>query len=272
MNKYLDGWKCEEAVCFAVGGYKSIKHIESILEDTPVDFAYDGDRSPQWTQDDVEELNRASAALGSAEDLLEALYHSVEIAIEHFHFAEKCEHAHMGHMLPEDLVLEQPEEHTEIELYRYKPDTPLKEIKIKKKSFAIWLHMLGELKMAEKVCPDLNVSEVLKGRDQARSSTLSDFSNMFQGENSSYLGIDEEQIPDNLYLALSLYKQAWHDLPDDMRKPLKSELEDLLKQNGLTDNAELINSIIKVSTPNNVKLGGKQSPDLKPWKPVEQRK
>ena len=97
MNKYLDGWKCEEAVCFAVGGYKSIKHIESILEDTPVDFAYDGDRSPQWTQDDVEELNRASAALGSAEDLLEALYHSVEIAIEHFHFAEKCEHAHMGH-------------------------------------------------------------------------------------------------------------------------------------------------------------------------------
>ena len=73
-------------------------------------------------------------------------------------------------------------------------------------------------------------------------------------------------------MALSLYKQAWHDLPDDMRKPLKSELEDLLKQNGLTDNAELINSIIKVSTPNNVKLGGKQSPDLKPWKPVEQRK
>ena len=272
MNKYLDGWKCEEAVCFAVGGYKSIKHIESILEDTPVDFAYDGDRSPQWTKDDVEELNRASAALGSAEDLLEALYHSVEIAIEHFHFAEKCEHAHMGHMLPEDLVLEQPEEHTEIELYRYKPVTPLKEVKIKKKSFAIWLHMLGELKMAEKVCPDLNVSEVLKRRDHARSSSPSDLSNLFQGENSSYLGIDEEQIPDNLYLALSLYKQAWHDLPDDMRKPLKSELEDLLKQNGLTDNAELINSIIKVSTPNNVKLGGKQSPDLKPWKPVEQRK
>ena len=85
------------------------------------------------------------------------------------------------------------------------------------------------------------------------------------------LGIDEEQIPDNLYFALSLYKQAWHELPDDMRKPLKKDLENLLKQKGLT-NSELINSIIKVSTPNNVKLGGKQSPNLKPWKPIEQRK
>ena len=90
-------------------------------------------------------------------------------------------------------------------------------------------------------------------------------------EQELLLGLDEEQIPNNLYFALSLYKQAWHDLPDDMRKPLKKELVNLLEQKGLT-NSELINSIIKVSTPNSVKLGGKQSPDLKPWKPIEQRK
>lgn len=271
MNRYIDGWLCEEAVCFVVGNYKSIAHIESIIENTPVKVAFDGDSFPDWTKEEESELSRAEIALPLARELLEALYHSVEIAIEHFIYSEKCEHANHGHILPEDLIFEQPTEFTEIELYRYIPDTPLKEVKIKKRSFAIWLYKLGERSMSEKACPEIEVRQLLEERELNKTSSsdiVRAFSSDFEG---TLLGLDEEQIPDNLYWALSLYKQAWHDLPSDMCKPLKSDLEKLLRQSFGLSNSTLINSIIKVSTPKGVTLGGKQNPLLKPWQPKEKR-
>ena len=84
MNRYIDGWLCEEAVCFVVGNYESIAHIESIIENTPVTVAFDGESFPDWTKEEESELSRAEIALPLARELLEALYHSVEIAIEHF--------------------------------------------------------------------------------------------------------------------------------------------------------------------------------------------
>ncbi|MBJ2128048.1 hypothetical protein JC525_03775 [Alteromonas sp. IB21] len=271
MNRYIDGWICEEAVCFVVGNYESIAHIESIIENTPVDTAFDGDSFPDWTKEEANELAKAEKALPLARELLEALYHSVEIAIEHFNYLEKCEHANHGHILPEDLIFEQPSEFTEIELYRYTPDTPLNEVKIKKRSFAIWLYKLGERSMSEKAYPELNVSETLK-ESQSNNTSLEEISKLFTFKtNETLLGFDEEQIPDNIYLALSLYKQAWHELPNDMCKPLKTDLEKLLRDRGIENNA-LISSIIKVSTPEGVTLGGKQHPSLKPWQPIEKRK
>ena len=84
------------------------------------------------------------------------------------------------------------------------------------------------------------------------------------------LGLDEDEIPDLLYYALSLYKEAWRGLPSNMRTPIKSELETVLKEKGLTKPAH-IDAVIKVSIPNGITLGGKQSPELTDWKPLHKR-
>ncbi len=272
MNRYIDGWLVEEAVCFAVGNFESIAQIERTIDNSVVNVSYDRDSFPNWTKEDEKVLAEAEKALPQAKELLEALYHSVDIAIEHFNFAEKCTYANHGHILPEDLVFEQPAETTEIELYRYQPDIPKEKVKIKKRSFAIWLYKLGEHAMSEKVYPKLNVREVLKEREGSKVHILDIAKNFTADGDESLLGLDEEQIPENLYLALSLYKQAWHELPSDMCKPLKTDLEKLLKQRFGLANSTLINSIIKVSTPDGVTLGGKPNPSLKPWQPIEKRK
>lgn len=109
-------------------------------------------------------------------------------------------------------------------------------------------------------------AEVNGGSENGQDSEHAD-----QNYQNELLGLDEEEIPDRLYLALSLYKEAWHHLPDNMRPPTKPELETVLKEKGLTKSAQ-INAIIKVSTPNGVELGGKQNPKLTPWKPLYKRK
>jgi hypothetical protein len=80
----------------------------------------------------------------------------------------------------------------------------------------------------------------------------------------------EDDIPDLLYLALSLFEQAWKDLPSDMNKPNKTQLTKLLKEMDVTEQ-KTIDSLIKVSTPNNIILGGRAKLNLKDWKPMSKR-
>jgi hypothetical protein len=83
--------------------------------------------------------------------------------------------------------------------------------------------------------------------------------------------LDEEDIPNLLYFAYSLYEQAWKSLPIDMNRPNKPQLSKLLNEMGITAQ-KTIDSIIKVSTPNNVVLGGKSKSNLKSWTPISKRK
>jgi hypothetical protein len=79
-----------------------------------------------------------------------------------------------------------------------------------------------------------------------------------------------DNLPDDLYFAFSLFNEAWRDIPPDMKKPTKEQLTSQLTQKGLSIK-KTIDAIIKVSTPNNVNLGGKQKSDLKDWAPKDER-
>lgn len=81
---------------------------------------------------------------------------------------------------------------------------------------------------------------------------------------------NEDDVPDLLYLAHSLFDEAWRNFPKDMNKPSKEQLSEILKIKGITEAAS-IDAIIKVSTPNNVVLGGKKRPGFIEWKPKNKR-
>jgi len=82
--------------------------------------------------------------------------------------------------------------------------------------------------------------------------------------------INKDDTPNSLYFAYTLFEEAWKDLPANMKKPTKPQLSEHLKTKGITETT-VIDSIIKVSTPNNVTLGGKQKPELSEWKPKNER-
>jgi hypothetical protein len=76
---------------------------------------------------------------------------------------------------------------------------------------------------------------------------------------------EAEEIPDSLYHAYSLFKDIWCKLPNDMNNPTKSDLDYHVKNEQGIINKALRDAIIKVSKPNDIKLGGKSKSNLKPF-------
>lgn len=82
---------------------------------------------------------------------------------------------------------------------------------------------------------------------------------------------EAEEAPTMLYWAYDVFLAAWQALPVDMKKPTKPQLIEYLREKGISE-ISTINAIIKVSTPDNITLGGNQKADLKEWQPKYARK
>ncbi|GAA6183765.1 hypothetical protein [Aliiglaciecola sp. NS0011-25] len=277
MNRYIDGWKCEEAIIFALNIFStSIQKYEDTLEELSIREHDDNGNQIVNPQQDIE-FDRVLHKSAQAKELLEALQHEVQIAIEHHAHLKQCQLVQMGKILPEDVIWEQPDESTVIELYKYIENQKPEEIKIKKKSFAIWLHQIGEKNLGIRVEPNLQVNNVKTERNMDLISNFrTELEKASQEHNiqkpcSLKNLIEAEETPDYLYLAYDVFLAAWKDLPVNMKRPTKSQLTDYLMAKGIKEQTT-IDAIIKVSTPDEITLGGKQKPDLVEWLIKSKRK
>lgn len=75
---------------------------------------------------------------------------------------------------------------------------------------------------------------------------------------------DDSKYPINLVVAESVYTDVWKNFPENMNKPLRAELEEVIRSKGITSKT-VIDSIITISTPDHITLGGKRKPDLLSW-------
>jgi len=81
---------------------------------------------------------------------------------------------------------------------------------------------------------------------------------------------EHDDVPNNLYFAHSLNQGVW-PIPPNMNLPRKSELVELIKAKDPSLCIADIDAIIRISTPNGIKLGGKQKKDKIPFAPVHLR-
>ncbi len=82
---------------------------------------------------------------------------------------------------------------------------------------------------------------------------------------------EDDDIPDNLYFAISLNKEVW-PIPDNMNLPSKSELGELLLIKDPSLCKADLDAIIRLSTPNDIRLGGKRKNDKIDFVPTLCRK
>lgn len=81
---------------------------------------------------------------------------------------------------------------------------------------------------------------------------------------------ESDDIPTNLYLAYSVFKEVWNDIPENMRNPTKIQLTEYLQQKGVNVAAD-IEAIIRLSKPDHVKFGGHGDSSKMKWRPKHQR-
>ncbi len=81
---------------------------------------------------------------------------------------------------------------------------------------------------------------------------------------------DDDNVPNKIYFAHGLNKEVW-PIPDNMNLPSKSQLEELLKQKDPDLYQADVDAIIRLSLPDNIKLGGKPKKDKIDFVPVNFR-
>lgn len=256
---------------------KSIQDYQKQLEALSVTYFDSNGYEIIDTASDIEFdiiLHKSSQGL----NLLEALKLEVNIAIEHHHHTNPCNHSQIGRIKSENVIFEQPEESTLIELYKYEEKQNIDDVKIKKQSFAAWLHQLGEKDLSKKVDPNLNLDDEKNASpsDVSHNFDESGLPKFFNKSGSSKMSpkdlFEAEEIPDLLYFAYDTFLQAWLNLPKNMKQPTKEQLTNYLKKvKGVKLQSE-VDAIIKVSTPSGITLGGRQKTDLTTWHPLSQRK
>lgn len=270
MNKYIDGWKCEEAIMFALDIFsKSIQDYQNQLEDLLItNYDLNGYEIVDTARDiEVDIIFRKSA---QGLNLLEALKLEVNIAIQHYRHTERCNNTQIDRIPPEESTL--------IELYKYEEKQNIDEIKIKKRSLAAWLYQLGEKDLSEKVDPNLDIHDEKNAppSDASHHIEKSGLQKHFDESGSSKTSLKDlfeaDEIPDLLYFAYDTFQQAWLNLPKNMKQPTKEQLTRYLREvKGVKLQSE-IDAIIKVSTPSGITLGGRQKTNLTTWYPLSQRK
>ncbi len=114
--------------------------------------------------------------------------------------------------------------------------------------FRSWCKMIA-LKTEEKI-------EAQKKEKAAQEEKLKSESSNTENEQSTrgrYL--QDDNLPNALYLAYGLYDEIWNGLPETMSQPTKQQLHEHLEQKGVASKSER-EAIIKVSTPDDIIFGG----------------
>jgi hypothetical protein len=151
MNRYMDGWRAEEAVLYALEiKNASLDEFAKCLN-SQNETEHDIQGNP--THDKNNLLSNEYEKLTKANELFEALLENIKIALDWHHFSELAEQCHLGFLLPEEILDSQPSLRTLIELYGYEEGQVLRDIRIKKSSFANWLLQIDEKEAAKKVNP-----------------------------------------------------------------------------------------------------------------------
>jgi hypothetical protein len=81
------------------------------------------------------------------------------------------------------------------------------------------------------------------------------------------ISFEDDDTPDNLYLALSAYKEIWRDF--DLKTtnlPKRKEIEDVIKKIGVTDSGD-IEAIARLIKPKEVTLGSRPNANKEKWQP-----
>jgi hypothetical protein len=82
------------------------------------------------------------------------------------------------------------------------------------------------------------------------------------------VNFDDDDTPDMLYIAHGVYKDVWLDFNSNTTNmPPKASIEEIIKKKGVKGPKDIA-AIIRLSTPNGLKLGGKPSAEKKNWLPV----
>jgi hypothetical protein len=98
---------------------------------------------------------------------------------------------------------------------------------------------------------------------------LSDNTRISTGE--KLIDFENDDTPDKLYLALSVYKEVWQDFnPKTTNIPKKEQVEEIVKRMGITEPKD-IDAIIRLSIPNGLEFGKRPNADKIKWQPFRER-
>jgi hypothetical protein len=89
------------------------------------------------------------------------------------------------------------------------------------------------------------------------------------GEKSTYF--ENDDTPDKLYLALSVYNQVWQNFdPTTTNIPKKEQVEEIVKIMGVSEPKD-IDAIIRLSIPDGLEFGKRPNANKVKWQPLRER-
>ena len=137
-------------------------------------------------------------------------------------------------------------------------------------SLAEWFIHHKEFEMAKRISPATLEAYYRLNPSQTKSiAPFMQFSANTPQETQSP-DFESDDLPTNLYLAYSVFKEVWNDIPHGMRSPTKVQLTEYLQQKGVNVAAD-IEAIIRLSKPDHVKFGGHGDSSKMKWRPKHQR-
>lgn len=150
------------------------------------------------------------------------------------------------------------------------PETPLLKLKVTKESLANWFYEAGDLEKARRLMPsykpynqsDINIElENLQQENTRLKKTIEELTVQLKEAKINHL-------PSGIKYAIDVFENCWHHLEDDLKRPAKDNLIGYIKTRLKQTEGTLIESIIKLSIPDNERLGGKPKKNqVYNWKP-----
>ncbi len=241
--KYRDGVTADEAALIALGLDKYYGEIPGQYLLSPAAFVDDNEITRADMDSVVAKVREASAIKSS---LLNEIMRCHEYSSKVFDSSP-----------PPEITLYQKKYLPPTNCIQLKLD--LEKTTMTKISVIEWLLKRGQFDKAELI--NLEESFKLSKIDDSRNK---------QGCTADF---DEDALPDNIYYAQNLYEYCWHNIPENMARPTKSDLRKYIIEVIGIDKKEikLIESIIIISAPKGHKFGGSQSDSLVDWLPLPER-
>lgn len=150
-----------------------------------------------------------------------------------------------------------------------------------KQSLANWFYEAGDTEKARVLVP--NLKEGINSHDKEPSPLENENGTKQLKIEPTRQEITTEEIQPNHYsyvsglpeltqCAIDVYENCWEALPEDMTYPKKPELIEYIQKRHRILEKSAINSIIKLSIPDNITLGGHPKKDqLTPWRKKNDR-
>jgi hypothetical protein len=83
--------------------------------------------------------------------------------------------------------------------------------------------------------------------------------------------LSKQNVPENLKVAVLVFKHCWENLPLGMNSPTKIQLEEFIRAEGVTKDVD-IEAIIRISKPDGFQFkGGVAKPGSLKWTPLKER-